>query len=151
MMVNTDSSVLPRGKAAVLTSLVRAKTTKTECLSFWYHMGGENPGEGLNTTHKEIGNSINTVYLKKTKGFHREKNDRCWGSVICSVLVKRIFFAGSLTVYMKPAKGERQKIFSSSLNQGHVWRHGRGNIFSDLVEWQVQDGEPLHHNSEPLI
>ncbi|XP_036070478.1 apical endosomal glycoprotein isoform X2 [Oryzias melastigma] len=88
MMVNTDSSVLPRGKAAVLTSLVRAKTTKTECLSFWYHMGGENPG--------------------------------------------------SLTVYMKPAKGERQKIFSSSLNQGHVWRHGRGNIFSDLVEWQLE-------------
>ncbi|XP_078811764.1 apical endosomal glycoprotein isoform X1 [Oryzias latipes] len=88
MMVNTDASALPRGKAAVLTSLVRAKTTKKECLSFWYHMGGENPG--------------------------------------------------SLTVYMKPANGKRLKIFSASLNQGDLWRHGRGNIFSDLMEWQLE-------------
>lgn len=71
------------------------------------------------------------------------------GSVICSVLVKHIFFAGSLTVYMKPANGKRLKIFSASLNQGDLWRHGRGNIFSDLMEWQVQEGAQLQHNLEP--
>lgn len=46
--------------------------------------------------------------------------------------------AGSLTLYMKPLKGERVKIFSDSLNQGDIWRHGRGNISSGLEDWQVQ-------------
>jgi len=41
---------------------------------------------------------------------------------------------------MKPVKGERVKIFSDSLNQGDVWRHGNGNISSGLVDWQVQCG-----------
>lgn len=44
---------------------------------------------------------------------------------------------GSLTVYMKPVKGERVKIFTSNLNQGDVWRHGYGNISSSLEDWQV--------------
>lgn len=59
-----------------------------------------------------------------------------------------MYFAGSLTLYMKPVKGERVKIFSDSLNQGDVWRHGNGNISSDHVNWQVQCGgwkEPLEH------
>lgn len=51
-----------------------------------------------------------------------------------------MYFAGSLTLYMKPVKGERVKIFSDSLNQGDVWRHGNGNISSALVDWQVQYG-----------
>lgn len=48
--------------------------------------------------------------------------------------------SGSLTLYMKPVKGERVKIFSDSLEQGHIWRHGNGNISSGLVDWQVQCG-----------
>ncbi|XP_069016310.1 apical endosomal glycoprotein [Embiotoca jacksoni] len=88
MMVNTDAAILPSGATAVLTSPVRQGTSKTECVHFWYHMGGENPG--------------------------------------------------SLTVYMKPVKGERVKIFSNSLNQGDVWRHGNGNITSAFVDWQLE-------------
>ncbi|XP_061657393.1 apical endosomal glycoprotein [Syngnathoides biaculeatus] len=45
---------------------------------------------------------------------------------------------GSLSVYMKPVKGERVKIFTDSLNQGDVWRHGNGNISSNVVDWQLQ-------------
>ncbi|XP_029025618.1 apical endosomal glycoprotein isoform X2 [Betta splendens] len=45
---------------------------------------------------------------------------------------------GSLTVYIKPVKGDRVKIFSDNLNQGHVWRHGNGDISSALVEWQLE-------------
>ncbi|XP_060917207.1 apical endosomal glycoprotein [Labrus mixtus] len=45
---------------------------------------------------------------------------------------------GSLTLYMKPVEGERVKIFSDSSNQGDVWRHGYGNITSDLVDWQLE-------------
>nr|XP_020474330.1 apical endosomal glycoprotein isoform X2 [Monopterus albus] len=45
---------------------------------------------------------------------------------------------GSLTVYMKLVKGQRVKIFSDSLNQGDVWRHGYGNISSALVDWQLE-------------
>ena len=52
-----------------------------------------------------------------------------------------VYFAGSLTLYMKPVKGERVKIYSDKLNQGDVWRHGNGNISSAAgVDWQVQCG-----------
>ncbi|KAF0031182.1 hypothetical protein F2P81_015737 [Scophthalmus maximus] len=88
MMANTGANILPSGSAAVLTSPVQPGTTKTECVHFWYHMGGVNPG--------------------------------------------------SLTVYMKPEKGARAKIFSDGLNQGDVWRHGNGNITSPLVDWQLE-------------
>ncbi|XP_070706487.1 apical endosomal glycoprotein [Pempheris klunzingeri] len=88
MMANTGANILPSGGTAVLTSPVRQGTAKTECVHFWYHMGGVNPG--------------------------------------------------SLTLYMKPVKGDRVKIFSDSLNQGDVWRHGNGNISSALVDWQLE-------------
>lgn len=45
---------------------------------------------------------------------------------------------GSLSVYMKPVKGERVEIFYNSLDQGDVWRHGNGNISSGLVDWQLE-------------
>lgn len=45
MMANTGVSILPPGEAGVLTSPIRQGTAKTECINFWYHMGGENPGE----------------------------------------------------------------------------------------------------------
>uniref|UniRef100_A0A3Q3L3T1 MAM domain containing 4 n=1 Tax=Mastacembelus armatus TaxID=205130 RepID=A0A3Q3L3T1_9TELE len=88
MMVNTGSNILPSGGTTVLTSPLHHGTTKTECVSFWYHMGGVKPG--------------------------------------------------SLTVYLKPLKGERVKIFSDDLNQGDVWRHGNRNISSALVDWQLE-------------
>lgn len=88
MMVNSGSDVLPSGAVSSLTSPVYDGTSRTECVQFWYHMGGDNPG--------------------------------------------------SLTVYMKPVKDERVKIYSDSLNQGDVWRHGNGNISSDLRDWQLE-------------
>ncbi|XP_057674321.1 apical endosomal glycoprotein [Corythoichthys intestinalis] len=45
---------------------------------------------------------------------------------------------GVLSVYMKPVKGERIKIFTDGQNQGDTWRHGYGNIYSNLVDWQLQ-------------
>ncbi|XP_041825093.1 apical endosomal glycoprotein [Melanotaenia boesemani] len=88
MMVHTGADILPPDATSVLTSTVRQGKAKTECVQFWYHIGGENPG--------------------------------------------------SLTVYMKPVKGERVKLFSDSLNQGDVWRHGNGNISSNLLDWQLE-------------
>ncbi|XP_037340928.2 apical endosomal glycoprotein isoform X3 [Pungitius pungitius] len=88
MLVNTGQDFLPSGGTSVLNSPVRQGNAKTECVHFWYHMGGANPG--------------------------------------------------SLTLYMKPVKGQRVKIFSDSLNQGDVWRHGNGNISSALVDWQLE-------------
>uniref|UniRef100_A0A665VVK4 MAM domain-containing protein n=1 Tax=Echeneis naucrates TaxID=173247 RepID=A0A665VVK4_ECHNA len=89
MMANTGHDILPSGSNAILTSPLRQGTSKTECVNFWYHMGG-----GINP--------------------------------------------GFLTVYMKLVTGERVKIFSDSLNQGDVWRHGNGNISSALVDWQLE-------------
>lgn len=88
MMVNSGSDVLPSGAVSSLSSTVFYGTSRTECLQFWYHMGGDHPG--------------------------------------------------SLTVYMKPVKGERVKLFSNNLNQGDVWRHGNSNISSGLTDWQLQ-------------
>uniref|UniRef100_A0A667Y0Y2 MAM domain-containing protein n=1 Tax=Myripristis murdjan TaxID=586833 RepID=A0A667Y0Y2_9TELE len=88
MMAHTDAEILPVDKTTTLASPIRLGVARTECLSFWYHMGGMNPG--------------------------------------------------SLTVYMKPVKGERVEIFSDNLNQGNVWRHGNGNITSTLVDWQLE-------------
>ncbi|KAM9841716.1 apical endosomal glycoprotein [Aulostomus maculatus] len=88
MMVNTRRNFLPSGGNTVLISPVRQGTAKTECLHFWYHMGGKNPG--------------------------------------------------SLTVYMKPVKGKKVKLFSNGLDQGDVWRHGNADISSALVDWQLE-------------
>uniref|UniRef100_A0AAY5KGB2 MAM domain-containing protein n=1 Tax=Esox lucius TaxID=8010 RepID=A0AAY5KGB2_ESOLU len=87
MMVDSDVEILPEGSVAALTSPVHIGVARTECVYFWYHMGGENPG--------------------------------------------------SLTVYMKPVKGDQVKIFSNSLEQGDTWRHGNGNISSTTTDWQV--------------
>lgn len=45
MMANTGADILPDGETANLISPVRQGTTKTECVNFWYQMGGVNPGE----------------------------------------------------------------------------------------------------------
>ncbi|XP_034048992.1 apical endosomal glycoprotein [Thalassophryne amazonica] len=55
MAVNTGSNNLPPGSTAVLTSPIHKGTTKTQCLQFWYHKGGENPGSLV-------------VYMKPVKG-----------------------------------------------------------------------------------
>lgn len=44
-MANTGENILPSGNSAVLTSPVRQGLARTECVHFWYHMGGVSPGE----------------------------------------------------------------------------------------------------------
>ncbi|XP_067106662.1 apical endosomal glycoprotein [Osmerus mordax] len=45
---------------------------------------------------------------------------------------------GSFSVYVKPVKGERVKIFSNIVSQGGVWRHGNGNISVSASDWQLE-------------
>lgn len=45
MMAYTGANVHPSGETGFLTSPVRHGTAKTECVNFWYHMGGVNPGK----------------------------------------------------------------------------------------------------------
>lgn len=53
MMVNTGLDILPSGAASVLSSPLRHGTARTECVHFWYHMGGgAYPGETLARTEK---------------------------------------------------------------------------------------------------
>lgn len=69
MMANTGANILPPGDTAVLTSPVRQGTSKTECLHFWYHMGGVNPGETpshtKHTLNIVIGNTIRPCALRR--------------------------------------------------------------------------------------
>lgn len=52
---------------------------------------------------------------------------------------------------MKPVKGERMKVFSDSLNQGDEWRHGNGNILSNLVDWQVEFEEVVMNEADKTV
>lgn len=49
--------------------------------------------------------------------------------------------SGSLKVYVKPKSGQRVEVFSNSISQGDVWRHGNANIISTQdfqLEFEVQ-------------
>ncbi|XP_050949827.1 apical endosomal glycoprotein [Labeo rohita] len=53
---------------------------------------------------------------------------------------------GTLNVYVKPTHGNRIQLFSSSIRQGHAWRHGQGNVNWN-GDWQLQfevkgEGDP---------
>ncbi|XP_053504858.1 apical endosomal glycoprotein [Ictalurus furcatus] len=87
MLAHSGVDVLPQGSVATLNSPVRRGLTHTECVYFWYNMGGDHPG--------------------------------------------------TLSMYVKPVDGDRILLFSSSLNQGHVWRLGMGNV-SWHGDWQLQ-------------
>ncbi|XP_072518488.1 apical endosomal glycoprotein [Salminus brasiliensis] len=87
MLAHSSVEVLPQGSVMTLTSPVRHGVASSQCLYFWYHTGGDNPG--------------------------------------------------TLSVYMKPVKGEETTLFSSSLSQGNVWRLGMSNI-SCNEDWQLQ-------------
>ncbi|XP_030625025.1 apical endosomal glycoprotein isoform X2 [Chanos chanos] len=87
MMIHSGTETLPQGSVSTLTSPVHRGVDYTECLQFWYYMGGDNPG--------------------------------------------------SLNVFVKPVKGDRIKLFSSSVNQGDVWRHASANI-DWHGDWQLQ-------------
>ncbi|KAK2872509.1 hypothetical protein Q8A67_022406 [Cirrhinus molitorella] len=53
---------------------------------------------------------------------------------------------GMLNVYVKPTHGNRIQLFSSSIRQGHAWRHGQGNV-NWHGDWQLEfevkgEGDP---------
>ncbi|XP_022532230.2 apical endosomal glycoprotein [Astyanax mexicanus] len=87
MLAHSGVEVLPEGSVMTLTSPLGHNVAFTECVRFWYHTGGDNPG--------------------------------------------------TLSVYVKPLKGVKNKLFSSSLSQGDVWRLGMSNI-SSTENWQLQ-------------
>lgn len=45
MMARTGADILSAGQTTVLVSPVHPGKAKTECVQFWYYMGGETPGE----------------------------------------------------------------------------------------------------------
>lgn len=119
MMINTGADVLPAGQVGHLLSPLSSGSTQTECVNFWYYMGGLNPGETPPTGRQR---SLNASTVP---GAHVAAR------------------AGSLTVYMKMRSGERMRMFFDHLGQGDMWRHGSGNLRSTLEEWQV--GPPGLH------
>lgn len=54
MMANTGADILSSGGTTRLSSPVHQGAVRTECVHFWYHMGGENPGEMLSNTHAHM-------------------------------------------------------------------------------------------------
>lgn len=47
MVVNTSPQALPRGHIASLTSEEHRPLAQPACLTFWYHLSLQNPGEEL--------------------------------------------------------------------------------------------------------
>ncbi|XP_026859460.2 apical endosomal glycoprotein [Electrophorus electricus] len=87
MLAHSSVEVLPQGSVMTLTSPLHQSVGHTECVHFWYHTGGQNPG--------------------------------------------------TLRVYVKPVKGIKTLLFSSSLSQGDVWHLAMGNI-RWYGDWQLQ-------------
>ncbi|XP_037401964.1 apical endosomal glycoprotein [Pygocentrus nattereri] len=87
MLAHSSVEVLPQDNVMTLSSPVRHGVAHIECVHFWYHTRGDNPG--------------------------------------------------TLTVYKKPVKGGKTKLFTSSLSQGHMWHIGMSDI-SQNGDWQLQ-------------
>lgn len=62
MMASTAANVLPAGRTAVLVSPVHPGNAKTECVHFWYNVGGENPGETPFTCKHLISSDIKAYF-----------------------------------------------------------------------------------------
>ncbi|XP_066436245.1 apical endosomal glycoprotein isoform X2 [Eleutherodactylus coqui] len=56
MVVDTGSGNLPRGGSALLTSAVYSGPLDEGCLSFWYQMGGSDPGTLIALIEEDAGN-----------------------------------------------------------------------------------------------
>ncbi|XP_039631129.1 apical endosomal glycoprotein [Polypterus senegalus] len=77
-VADTSLGVLQGGQTTVLSSEVRSPSAGMECLSFWYHAGGHNPGT-LNVIVRQSGHQPETVISlsgMEGVGWHRQ-----WASV----------------------------------------------------------------------
>lgn len=115
MLAHSGVDVLSQGGKMTLTSPVRRGLGHTECVHFWYHTAGENPG-------KRTSLHIYVLYAVVTQPKYKTS------------FVSHL--SGSLNVYVKPSDGDRIRLFSSSLGQGNAWHHGQGNV-SWHGNWEV--------------
>ncbi|MEQ2237519.1 hypothetical protein ILYODFUR_023848, partial [Ilyodon furcidens] len=157
MMVNTDADVFPTGTTAVLTSPVRPRTTKPECVSFWYHMGGPYPG-------------YFTVYLKLEKGERvpifseslgqgddwRHGNSNISNGLVDWQLEFEVVGSGSrgshvavddISVSAHPCEDQASKC---SLENGMCsWSNIQNNL-RDKLDWELTSAEAEQHYPVPL-
>ncbi|XP_061590452.1 apical endosomal glycoprotein [Cololabis saira] len=156
MMVNTAETNLPHGEPAVLASPLRPGTTKTECVEFWYRMGGENPG-------------FFTVYMKPSEGervavFSDSLNQgddwrHGFGNIISGLVDWQLEFevvgAGGKDSYIAiddvflAAHQCKDKGSKCSLERGMCSWSNTQNAAVDKLDWELTSRQAEKHYSIP--
>ncbi|KAM9324302.1 apical endosomal glycoprotein [Gastrophryne carolinensis] len=72
MVIDTSSTSLPLKKTAVLTSSKYSALSDESCLSFWYQLGGTDPGTLIVYIEKENANKKDRTQLVSISGTHQD-------------------------------------------------------------------------------
>ncbi|XP_024863640.1 apical endosomal glycoprotein isoform X2 [Kryptolebias marmoratus] len=157
MMVDTDSAVLPAAAAAVLTSSVRPGTTRTECVHFWYHMGGgEDPGDLAAYVKPEKGQRAKVFSESRSQG---DVWRHAYGNVTSDVAHWQLEFE----VVGAGGKGTHIAVDDIYLSAHPCENHGSGcsledgmcswsntrNARLDRLDWERTSAEDERHYPTP--
>nr|XP_015798985.2 apical endosomal glycoprotein [Nothobranchius furzeri] len=156
MMVNTDAAILPPGTAAVLTSPVRQGTTRTECVNFWYHMGGEKPGFFSVFMKTETGDRVQIFYDSLNQGDDwRHGNSNISSGLVNWQLEFEVFGAGGKNthvavddIYLSAHPCEDQGS-RCSLEKGMCSWSNTPNHQQDKLDWERTSPEAETHYPTP--
>nr|XP_061836878.1 apical endosomal glycoprotein isoform X1 [Nerophis lumbriciformis] len=157
MMVSTGRRFLPTGGAATLMSPLRQGTAKTECVHFWYHMAGENPG-ALSVYMKPVSgervkiftDSLNQGDVWRRGSGNISPNLVDWqlqfevigrGGEDTHVAIDDIFLSAH------PCENKGSKC---SLERGLCGWSNTQNSKRDKLDWEVTSQETESHYTTPL-
>ncbi|KAM9735076.1 apical endosomal glycoprotein isoform 1-T1 [Menidia menidia] len=156
MMVNTGATILPLGATAVLTSPIRQGIINTECLNFWYHMGGENPGS-LTVYMKSVeGERVKIFFDSLNQGdVWRHGNGNISSGLVDWQLEFEVVGGGGkdthvavddIFVSLHPCKDQGSKC---SMEKGMCGWSNTQNTKVDKLDWELTSHEEERHYPTP--
>ncbi|XP_068609348.1 apical endosomal glycoprotein [Brachionichthys hirsutus] len=156
MMVNTGANILPPGQKGVLTSLVRQGVAKTECIHFWYHMGGENPGS-LTLYMKPAAGEPVEIFTDSLNqgGVWRRGSGNISSALVDWQLEFEAVGAGGENTHIAlddivlSAHPCEDPGSSCSLERGMCSWSNTGNVKVDKQDWELTSQEAETHYSTP--
>lgn len=129
MVVDTSPQALPQGRVASLTSEEHRPLAQPACLTFWYHLSAQKPGEGCPDGRPGVYTGPGAQVTRGAPSGHCSPTaaDPGW----------RPHVAGTLQVHVEEA-GRRQ-VLSISGHGGLAWRLGSVDVQAQRA-WRVSAG-----------
>ncbi|XP_074187490.1 apical endosomal glycoprotein isoform X3 [Rhinolophus sinicus] len=131
MVVNTSPQTLPRGHIASLTSEEHRPLAQPSCLTFWYHLSLQNPGEGC---QEEGPWGPPRPLCQGHLGAHQCRALSQHRSSTVADLSWLLGVAGTLQVHVEEA--ERRQVLSINDHGGLAWRLGSVDVQAQRA-WRV--------------